>query len=368
MTIKIIEPSSQLEPTPARLQAAHNLLEECAGIVEGSEVLFVNEVGKGVDPLVVLFLEDQARAIGAKVCSIWPSRAESPEAIPENVMTAIESSPITIFNHQIGPLLRLRPAKGLGIRVLNYAATLPVLDSEFARVPNGLWLEVMDRLGARINSAKTWSVTCPLGTEISGPMPPPQNNANPTGFSLRSFPMDTHSPIPLNSASGKIVFKWFVTSSMHDLGTEGITLEAPLTATITNGRIVSWAGPNHVVEQATSFLAEIGTRFGKDPCVVNSWHAGVNPQACVAFDATQSLEQWMLLAHGNPRILHFHVVGEKIPGEISATVVDATVMLDGEVVWDRGRLRIFDAEDYRALMIRWPGSERAFEQAANIGV
>lgn len=357
-----------IEATPARLVAARNLLVDCAGITAGSEVLFINEHGKGVDPGVVAFLEEQARGLGAKVSSLWPARAESPEAIPDDVMAAIESSPITIFNHQIGPLLRLRPAKGPGVRVLNYAATLPVLDSEFARIPNGLWLEVMDKLVARIGAAKTWRVTCPLGTDMSGEMPPPAKNANPTGFSLRSFPMDTHSPVPSPRGSGKIAFKWFVTSSTHDLGTEGITLQAPLMATVKDGKIVSWDGPAQAVEQATTFLGEIGSRYGKDPFIVNSWHAGVNPQACVAFGATQSLEQWMLLAHGNPRILHFHVVGEKVPGEISATVVDATVTLDGEALWDKGRLRAFDGAEYRAIAARWPGGERAFEQAANIGV
>jgi len=349
--------------------AADNLLVNCAEIGTGKDVLFINEHGKGIDPEVVAFLEARARDHGAKVRSLWPARAESPEAIPPEVMAAIEGAEITIFNHQIGPLLRLRPAKGKGIRVLNYAATRPVLESEFARIPHGLWVEAMELLTASLARAKTWRVTCALGTDISGAMPPPApaTGGPATGFSLRSFPMDTHQPIPCPKASGRIALRWLVTSATHDLGTEGVTLESPVLATIEEGAITAWEGDAAVVERAKSFLSELGRRYDKEPFIVNSWHAGTNPQACVAFGAKQSLEQWMLLAHANPRVLHFHVVGRQIPGEISATVLDATVRYDGEVVWEKGRLRAFDGPAYRALAQRWPGGTRAFVLNENIG-
>ena len=350
-------------------RAADNLLINCAEIGKGKDVLFINEHGKGVDPEVVGFLEERARQHGAKIRSLWPERAEAPEAIPAEVMSAIEGAEITIFNHQIGPLLRLRPAKGKGIRVLNYAATRPVLESEFARIPHGLWVEAMELLTARLARAKTWRVTCPLGTDMSGPMPPPAPAmGNPaTGFSLRSFPMDTHQPIPSPKASGRIALRWLVTSATHDLGTEGITLKSPVLATIEEGAIVKWEGEAKVVERAKSFLSELGRRYDKEPFIVNSWHAGTNPQACVAFGAGQSLEQWMLLAHASPRVLHFHVVGRQIPGEISATVLDPTVQYDGEMVWENGRLRAFDDKVFRALAQRWPCGARAFVANDDIG-
>lgn len=350
--------------------AADNLLINCAEIGKGKDVLFINERGKGVDPEIVAFLEARARQLGASVRSLWPARAESPEAIPADVMSAIKGAEVTIFNHQIGPLLRLRPAEGSGIRVLNYAATKPVLESEFARIPYGLWVEAMELLTARLSRAKSWRVTCPLGTDIAGEMPAARPAAgNPaTGFSLRSFPMDTHTPIPSPKASGRIALRWLVTSATHDLGTEGIALESPVLATVKDGAIADWEGEAQVAERARSFLAELGRRYGKEPFIVNSWHAGTNPQACVAFSAKRSLEQWMLLAHANPRVLHFHLVGRQIPGEISATVLDATVRYDGEVLWEKGRLRVFAGVDYRALAQRWPGATHAFEPNDDIGV
>lgn len=351
----------------SRIVAADNLLLNCAEIRAGTDVLFVNEAGKGVDRTIVEFLEARARHHGAKVTSIWPARAESPEAIPADVAGAIERAPVTIFNHQIGPLLRLRPIPGTGVRVLNYATTPAVIDAEFARIPHGLWVEALGRFVARLQRAKRWRVTCPLGTDISGDIMPAPKAANATGFSLRSFPMDTHQPIASPHANGKIAFRWFVTSGTHDLGTEGITVDAPIIGHVANGRITRFDGPAASVDQARTFLEGLGKRYDKDPYLVNSWHAGTNPQAVVAFGAAQSLEQWMLLAHANPRVLHFHLVGEKIPGEISATVIDATVTYDDEVLWDRGRITAYDHDDYRAIAHKW-NAGRAFDQSNRIGV
>ena len=64
-----------LEATPARLAAARNLLVNCAGITAGSEVLFINEHGKGVDPSVVAFLEEQV-GVPIRRVGVGPGREQ----------------------------------------------------------------------------------------------------------------------------------------------------------------------------------------------------------------------------------------------------------------------------------------------------
>jgi len=335
-----------------REQAADNLLRECAGIREGVETLFVNEDCIGVDRDVVAFLEARAAAFGARVRSIWPARAASPEAIPADVMQAIDAAPCTIFNHQLGPLLRLRPVGGTGIRVLNYATTWPVLESAFARVPYRLWMATMRELVPKLQSARRFEITCPAGTRLRGTIP--AGNAGGGGFTLRTFPLDTHPPVPIASLEGVIALRWLVTSAMHDLGTEGMQTREAVLASVEDGRLAGFPGNAAESENITRFLAGIGDRFGKDPFRLNSWHAGVNPRTRVSFGPGESLEQWMQIGHSSPRILHFHVVGESIPGEISAAILDPTIKLDDTIVWEAGRLRVFDEPSYQAIAKQAP--------------
>lgn len=148
----------------------------------------------------------------------------------------------------------------------------------------------------------------------------------------------------------------------HQLG-----LAEPVTGTVEEGRITGFEGTPAASRQARDFLAGIGERFGKDPFRLNSWHAGVNPQTRVAFAAAQSLEQWMLLAHASPRILHFHAVGETMPGEISIAVLDPTVTIDGRVWWEAGQFRLLDDPEFQDIAGRWPG-QAPFEPQQDIGV
>lgn len=346
---------------------AANLLQACAGIEPGMKVLFVNEDGAGVDRELVSFLEGHARELGAQVSSIWPSRASSPDAIAPDVMDAIDAADCAIFNHQLGPMLRLRPPKGGGTKVLNYATSWPLLESPYAHVPYALWTEVMRHLGPRLGAARQWRIQCPAGTDISGEFVPPAGKGGPGGFTLNTFPMDTHAPMAIRGTHGRLALRWLVTSAMHDLGTEGLGLGEPVTGTVEEGRITGFEGTPAGSRQARDFLAGIGERFGKDPFRLNSWHAGVNPQTRVAFAAAKSLEQWMLLAHASPRILHFHAVGETMPGEISIAVLDPTVTIDGRVWWEAGQFRLLDDPEFQDIAGRWPG-QAPFEPQQDIGV
>lgn len=356
--------------SPGNAQAregADNLLLNCARIVPGTRVLFVNERSPGVDADLVAFLEVRAGELGAQVSSIWPGRAASPEAIPGEVMDAIDAADCAIFNHQLGPMLRLRPPKGGGAKVLNYATRWALLASPFARVPYGLWTQAMRLLGPRLGTAHGWHIRCALGTDLQGSFAPATGGAHASPFTLDTFPMDTHSPRVAENVNGRIALRWLATSAMHDLGTEGVALDSPVLARVADGRIVGFEGEGAACRRAEAFLEQVGAQFGKDPFYVNSWHAGVNPQTQVAFTPAQSLEQWMLLGHASPRMLHFHIVGRPLPGEISAAVIDPTVTIDGETWWEDGQLRILREPAFQELAARYPG-HAPFALQADIGL
>jgi hypothetical protein len=67
-------------------------------------------------------------------------------------------------------------------------------------------------------------------------------------------------------------------------------------------------------------------------------------------------------------MVHFHVVGEETPGEISLPIVDATIAFDGTVFWERGRFALLDRPAIQAELANWPTSEQPFDLNPAIGI
>jgi hypothetical protein len=109
--------------------------------------------------------------------------------------------------------------------------------------------------------------------------------------------------------------------------------------------------------------------FGIDPFQVHSWHAGIHPQTLYPLPAGHNLARWSALAFGSPRYLHFHVCGDDPPGEISWTIIDPTVTIDGQQAWYEGNLVLADTEEAMAIQRRYDQGREAFaEPATEIGL
>jgi hypothetical protein len=298
-----------------------------------------------------------------------PRTIERSPTIPAELISAIAASDITIFNHNIGATLRFEPVPGNGIGVLNYATSDEILRAEWARIPYGLWDGVIGLVARQLAVAKRWRITCPNGTELSGSVTRHEHQAPASndGFSLRNFPVGTHAPFSTADANGRIALRWFVSSQIHDIG-PALRLDQPILAEIVGGRIAQLTGPAAEVARAERYLAKVAELTGKDGLIVNSWHAGVNPQAFTPWRDIDDLASWQTLTHNNPRTLHFHAVGAAVPGELSLPIVDHTVEIDGAVVWERGKLHLLDAPAVREAAAAWPHSDAAFTLNSAIGL
>ncbi len=370
MTARAAGPKSSIED--AWRESADNLLLNCAALKPGQTVLVINEKAVWAERAAIEFIEARARQLGAKVQSVWTGRPAGPDSIPAELSAAITAADITIFNHMMGAMLRFRPLAGSGIRVLNYATTGALLASDFCRVPYGVWMRASALIAKELNAARRWRITCPLGSDIAGAVPEaervPAAGTNADGFALRTFPIGTHPPKSSLAASGRIAVRWLVSSSLFDIGTQGLRLDDVIRLDIESGRIRHIDGAARTVAQATEFLEAIGKKRGKEGLIVNSWHIGVNPQAFSPWRDSDDLEAWMNLAHNNPRMLHFHAVGEAIPGDISLPLIDPTVEIDGRALWEKGQSMLFEQPSFRALAAEAPAAARAFALNAAIGV
>lgn len=346
-----------------------NLLVDCAGIKDGQRVVLIHEEGNpAVEHDVVAAIEQGARALGATVTSLGcGERLAGPEAIPPHIVAAMAQADVTILSHYMGAMLRLRPPIGAGVHVLNYATNGNLLGSRWATVPYGVWLEAGDAIARELRGATSWRVTCPLGTDLRGSITPPPASAPSQPFTVLTFPIGTHNPIRSHGASGRLVIRWLASSANHDIG-DGLILRSPVTAEVRDDRIVRLEGGAAEVAKAESLLHDLGRRNGVDPMLINSWHAGINPQARPCCDPEKDLNHWQLMSHNNPRLMHFHAVGHAMPGEISLPVLDPDIWLDERQLWRRGEFLLLKSPAIQDILGRHPGSEDAYELNREVGV
>ncbi len=353
-----------------RTTAADNLLINCAHIKQGTEVLFVNESGRdAVSRDTVTFIENRARALGASVRTIWLGAVAGPESIPDPIIEAITKADVSIFNHTLGAMLRIRPIPGGGTGILNYATTDAILESDWVQVPYELWQHVVRSVAGEFGRAHKWRITCPNGTDIHGEVPETERAApaTSTGFALHTFPIGTHRPTSALTANGKIAIRWLVSSQNHDVG-EGLHLDRYVIGRVQDGRFADFEGDSEDTGRVKRYLTEIGERYRQDPFVVNSWHGGINPQAFTPRRDVDDLAHWQTLVHNNPRSLHFHVIGDDVPGELSLPIIDHTVVVDDQVYWDKGRFSLLERPAARDAAAKWDVDGRAFHLNNAIGI
>jgi hypothetical protein len=357
-------------------RGARNLLLGGCEMKAGDEVLILNENGI-TEPAVSDIIEDEARKLGGRVHVMWTDTVKGPEDLPPSVVKAFESPDVTVFNHMIAGVLRLVPFNGRAMKMLNFLQTWDQLGSPFGQVPYRVWLEVLKSLGQRLGMAKSWRITCPLGSDFAGPIP--QSGASPKaaktetkgtgdGFTLRTFPLGVCQVFDSMQASGRLAVRWLTPSGVHVFEPNGIALPSPVLIDIDHGRITGFEGDAKAVSELRAYMEKCAAEMGKDPYIVNSWHAGINPRCAVTAGPQQGLDQWMYMAHANPRIVHFHTIGAQPPGEMSIPVIDPTIEFDGEKLWDHGRFVFLDRAELREQVRAFGDPDFAFHHELDIGV
>ena len=357
-------------------EGARNLLINGANIKAGPEVLIINQPGL-VEPAVADIIEQEARALGADVYVMWADGIKGPDQMPQPVMAAMKHCEVTVFNHMLAGLLRLVPFDGTGLKLLNFCTTWDTLGSEFARVHYRVMMEIMQYFGPKLAAETTYRITCPLGTDFYGdieakPAPAKDEAAKKEdtgdGFSLRTFPISVSPPVMSLKANGKLAVRWLTPAGIHEFDEPGISLPSPVLATIKDGRMVDFEGDAESIAELRRFVEKIGALTGKDGYVVNSWHAGTNPRCFAHVTPEEDLEAWMYMAHGNPRVVHFHSIGEPPPGEMSIPLVDPTIKYGDKTFWENGKLLILDDPEIRELVAKHHDPDDALYFDTNIGV
>ena len=349
-------------------EGARNLLINCCEVKRGTELMIVNERGL-VDPTVAAIIEDEARSLGARVHVLWADAISGPDNVPRTLLAAVSQADVTLLNHLMAAVLRLVPFEGRGLKVMNPLTTWDLLGSRYARVPFQVSSEILQALAPQLAAASDYRITCPLGTDLAAPLhPKPAHMDAVDSFTLRTFPLSVTAVYSCLEASGRLAIRWVTPSTIRVMQSRGVVLPSPVLATIDQGRMVGFEGAPQAVDALCRYLDTAGAQLDQDGRVVNSWHIGTHPGCFAPVQPEQDLFAWILMAHGSPRLAHFHAIGEAPPGEGSIPLLDPTVRFGGKTLWEHGRLLLADDPAFRARIAPWGDPAELLLANDNVGV
>ena len=337
----------------ARL-GAQNLLKNCVGLESGHSLLLIEEAPEldYFDGRVARIIAREARDMGATVLTFTTPRADGPHDVPQSLTAAMMHVDHTVFLNRIGDQMRFRSLPGSCTKTMVYTLDVPTLASRAAAFEHEFMERMIGAFNAEMSSRRTWRITCPAGTHISGEMPraTPRQDGPGGDFTVRLFPMSVHRPVPCGTMNGQIVLqRWITGTNTHVYSPEVHFLDSPITVIVESGHAVDFRGETDAVDAFRAHSRAVGDKFGLDETLIHSWHAGLNPGTRYFARAKDDPVRWNGVIFGSPRHLHFHTCGDYPPGEINWHVIDPKVEFDGEPFLDGGHVLFFETEGARQL-------------------
>lgn len=339
----------------AAVEGAKNLLSNCVCLKPGDSMLLVEEeFGLGYfDEHSPKIIADEARKMGAQVLTISTPRVDGPEAVPPALHAAMEHVDHTVFLNRIGDQMRFKSLPGNGSKTMVYTLEQNMLASRSAAIPHRLMVELIKRFNAEMSQRKTWRVTCPAGTDVSGEMPEymAKQSDDSGNFTVGLFPASVHKPVPAQNMNGRIVIQRFITGTNTNVYSPEVHfLDSPIIATIRDGHAVDLEGSEATVTKFKAHSKMVADLFGLDQTFIHSWHGGLNPGVTYFGKAKDDPVRWNGMIYGSPRHLHFHTCGDYPPGEINWHIIDPTIRFDGEAFVENGEVAFFRSPDIAEML------------------
>ena len=352
------------------LAGARNLLLNCVHARSGDKILVLHESSdlEHYDDAVVNAVGECAGELDLKVEFREVPFCRENATLPPEVLPCMTDVAHTIFLARLGDQLRFKDLASGTRATVCYALTADMMSSRFGTANQAAFEAIKSAVREMVASSEEIRVTCPLGTEFSGP------GSNHSGLDqdvrVNRFPMLVSSPVLAKEFSGTVALPRILvgTGSRYYIPF-GLELAEVLHAHFKQGRLTGFEGRPDDVAVAERHYDFVASRFGIDRNFVHSWHAGIHPGISYARPAAENYERWSASAFGNPRLLHFHTCGAYAPGEISWNVLDPTCSFDGVAVWENGRLMPERLPGGEAILDRFPCARDVFENPAlDVGV
>ena len=311
------------------IEGIRNLINNCAELKRGENVLLLNELGRMESELVTLIAE-AVKEMGASYHIMWAEPLErGAAALPPVLVGAIQSADKVIAHYPLGDgILAKYLDEAPRVRVIHSMfRTLADFASEHARFHWGMANAIYDRFENELFAVgRKWRIKTPVGTDLVGVIGAVSERArqledDQAPFS-RSFNTPAFIPVATLESNGKAVIEYAG-------GFQRIPIDHPPTIIIEDNVMVRVEGPPEAkawVERYGNVLDERAEQFGPKGRSVDSWHGGLHPRAdCVVG----------LIGNASTKMLHFHMAPEG--AHIAAQMGDLTLELDGEKILEGGK-------------------------------
>ena len=339
---------------------ARNLLINCAGLKLHESLLIISEDPETgwYDEHAPRFVADEAKKMGLNPTFIEVGSPENVKCPKLNKM--IQEHDCTIFFSRIGDQERFSTPRPGTRSVMSYIRNLEMLGSAYGCTNHHAYCELKSAVDDILISANKIEITCPLGTHFIGGLSD-KNREEQTDVTVHRFPLGVPAPLEAKDFSGRIVMDRYLAptgSKVYD--PPFLKLDAPVFAEVKMGKIVDFSGPAETVGRVKAHYKNVSKQFDIDPDVVHSWHAGIHPASDYKEPESNDPDRWSNSVFTNPNYIHFHTCGDYAPGEISCTIPDHTIKIDGKKLWDNGRLQPHNFETTNKCLKNWPELSKLF--------
>jgi hypothetical protein len=362
--------------------AIGDMLDECAGIRPGQEVLILayRDGLHGGDNLVdedaIAWIEAGVEARGANASVLWANeRSRAHEwRFPPIVKAAFAASDVMINNtldlsfEELTEFKRFTwTEKKLFVR--NFATTAALLQTAWAQTPLRLVNEIRYQAAQLIEIGAGFRLTDANGTFLEGTILPAYHPDHPwfTTYSVRReevgyyhpWPEWMHPPINLSGTSGVFIFDRMLSWWSRYLGISPY-FEKPVQLKIEDNRILAIEGGREA-EALRGFLAALEKRTGKDARNFDALHFGVHPNASVDEHECPNILYRRLIEHAHTSNIHVHIgVPQLTSGypywvHITGDIRTATLRVGDVLIHDEGRLTALDHPAVKAVAAEYPG-------------
>ena len=374
--------TSQLGVPAGALIAINDMLDHCAKIKSGQEVLILAQIDGlyGGDNLVdqeaIAWIQASVQERGARASVLWIDEPAVPHKwrFPPIVKAAMLGCNVLI-NHSFDLVteeiaeFRDYLAEYKIWMVRNFATTAPLLCTAWAQTPYELVSEIRYQASLPFKAGLKFIMTDENGTHLEGTIVNPAKRVGVPGMPYSSrreeagyylpWPEWVHPPVNISNTSGIFIFDCMLSWWPRYIGISPY-LNKPIRLAIENNRITKIEGGEEAAA-FKSFLSSMRKRVGDGVYDFNTFHFGVHPQAIVAPHQCPNILYRRVIEHSHSSNLHVHIgappSNPTYPYWMHCTgdIRCPTLKVGDTLVYDKGHLNALDNPVVKAVAKKYPG-------------